>query len=151
MIVGAVMPPATDHASPSPAGFAFPKARRLRRRGDFVRLHPSRARVHTPHFLLLIGEGPSVEAAARLGVTVTRKVGSAVERNRVKRLVREAFRLDPGLLPNGVDVVVIAKDGAPTLALADVQAEWDVVRGLLRRRAHEVLRGERAPSRKVRP
>lgn len=147
------MPPAShEPASPSPIRLAFPKARRLRRRGDFVRLQPSRTRVHTPHFLLLLGKGPDEAAPARLGVTVTRKVGSAVERNRVKRVVREAFRLDPALLPAGVDLVVIAKDGAPTLGLAAVQAEWDGVRPLMQRRAREVLRGEvKEPSRARRP
>jgi ribonuclease P protein component len=90
----------------------------------------------------VLGKGPDAAAASRLGVTVTRKVGSAVERNRVKRVVREAFRLDPGLLPAGVDLIVIAKDGAPTLGLAAVQGEWDGVRPLLQRRAREVLRGE---------
>lgn len=131
----------TDPALPSPAPRPFPKERRLRRRGDFVRLQPSRTRVHTPHFLLVLGKGPSETTPARLGVTVTRKVGSAVARNRVKRVVREAFRLDPALLPAGVDLVVIAKDGAPALGLADVQREWLEVRPLLQRRAKEALRG----------
>ena len=153
MIVGAVMPPTVhDPASPSRPRLAFSKARRLRRRGDFVRLQPSRTRVHTPHFLLLLGKSPNEAAPARLGVTVTRKVGSAVERNRVKRVVREAFRLDPGLLPDGVDLVVIAKDGAPTLGLFAVQAEWDGVRPMLQRRARDVLRGDvKAPARGKRP
>ncbi len=96
-------------------------------------------RVHTAHFVLIVGRGLSSDSPSRLGVTVTRKVGSAVRRNRVKRLVREAFRLDPALLPAGVDLVVIAKDGAPLLGLADVQGEWAAVRKLLQRRAHEVL------------
>ncbi len=78
-------------------------------------------------------------------MTVTRKVGSSVRRNRVKRLVREAFRLDPELLPHGIDLVVIAKDGAPTLALADVQQEWAAVRALLLKRCRELPDpGERA-------
>lgn len=100
--------------------------------------------MHTPHFVLVVAPGPDASAASRLGVTVTKKVGTAVRRNRVKRLVREAFRLCPELLPAGIDLVVIAKDGAPTLRLADVQSEWASVRGLLQRRAREVL--TRAPA-----
>lgn len=96
-------------------------------------------RVHTPHFVLIVARGPEPSAPSRLGVTVTRKVGSSVRRNRVKRLVREAFRLDPELLPVGIDLVVIAKEGAPTLALADVQSEWAGVRVLLLKRCREAL------------
>jgi ribonuclease P protein component len=96
--------------------------------------------------VLVVAPGPELTAPSRLGVTVTKKVGTAVRRNRVKRLVREAFRLCPDLLPSGVDLVVIAKDGAPTLGLADVQTEWAAVRPLLLRRAREVLtRGPTVP------
>jgi ribonuclease P protein component len=96
-------------------------------------------RVHTAHFVLIVARGPEPGALSRLGITVTKKIGTAVKRNRVKRLVREAFRLDPALLPDGIDLVVIAKEGAPTLALTDVQAEWGGVHKLLQRRAAEVL------------
>jgi ribonuclease P protein component len=100
--------------------------------------------VHTPHFVLVVAPGPLASALSRLGVTVTKKVGTAVRRNRVKRLVREAFRLCPDLLPSGIDLVVIAKEGAPELGLSDVQAEWSAVRPLLQRRAREVLTAGRS-------
>jgi ribonuclease P protein component len=99
----------------------------------------------------LLGAGPSPSAPSRLGVTVTRKVGVAVARNRVKRLVREAFRLAPTLLPAGIDLVVIAKDGAPTLALADVQREWSAVLPLLQRRAREVAKSAASTTRREPP
>lgn len=125
---------------------AFPKERRLRARRDFVAAQEAGRRVHTPHFVLVVARGPDAAAASRLGVTVTKKVGTAVRRNRVKRLVREAFRLCPDLLPSGIDLVVIAKDGAPTLGLVDVQGELASVRPLLQRRAREVLtRGPAVP------
>jgi ribonuclease P protein component len=127
---------ARDLARPS---YAFPRERRLRARREFVAAQESGRRVHTAHFVLIVAPGPNVAAPSRLGVTVTKKVGSAVRRNRVKRLVREAFRLCPDLVPTGIDLVVIAKDGAPTLGLADVQSEWTAVRPLLQRRAREVL------------
>ena len=118
---------------------SFPKERRIRARRDFVAAQASGRRVHTAHFVLIVGRGPQKEAPSRLGITVTKKIGTAVRRNRVKRLVRETFRLDPTLLPSGIDLVVIAKEGAPTLGLADVQGEWEGVRKLLQRRATEVL------------
>ena len=55
-------------------------------------------------------------AKCRLGITVSRKVGSAVTRNRVKRRVREWFRARRGSLGSGVDWVVIARAPAATLA-----------------------------------
>ena len=60
---------------------------------------------------------------ARLGVTVSRKVGNAVVRNRVKRRIREWFRRDGSALAQGRDVVVIARASAASLEGSAVFAE----------------------------
>jgi len=82
--------------------------------------------------MLVAKSSASVDAPSRLGVVAAKKTGGAVVRNRIKRLCRECFRLDPKWLPPGVDLVVIAKPGAGDLKLADVQAEWSRARPKLR-------------------
>ena len=59
----------------------------------------------------------------RLGITVSRKVGNAVRRNRIKRLVREFFRLNKSLFPAGYDVVVMARRDMPPLKYQEVCRE----------------------------
>jgi len=127
----------------------FGRDRRVRKRSEFIHVQGASRRVTTPHFVLLVAAravkaGEAKAHPARLGFIVTRKVGCAVERNRIRRVCRECFRMWSGLLPNGVDLVVIARQGAEKLGLASVRAEWGEVSKLLRRRAEEALarRGE---------
>lgn len=62
---------------------------------------------------------------SRLGVTVSRKVGNAVVRNRVKRLLRETFRLHPEFFRWPIDLVVIAKREVRAERLSDVVREFE--------------------------
>jgi ribonuclease P protein component len=152
-------------------GLRLTRSQRIRKRADFVRIQDGGTRVSTRHFLLLLsaqlpgrpgapavhpatGAGSATGAApatgkgpARLGVVASRKVGGSVERNRAKRLVREAFRKHQDLFPPNIDVVIIVRQGAHELACADVEAELTGVGPLLQRRAASVLRDGAAPSR----
>jgi len=106
-------------------------------------------RVSTPHFVLLVAaKQPDPVGPARLGIVVTRKVGNAVQRNRIKRVCRECFRMFVGLVPEGIELVVIARSGAHELGLADVRAEWERARPSLAKRAAAVLTAAAAASAK---
>lgn len=91
------------------------------RRPDFLRATGEGRRLVTDYFLVFVYERED-DDGPRLGITVTRKVGKAVRRNRIKRLVREWFRQrSPRLGP--CDVVVIARRDIPTRL--DVRAVAD--------------------------
>jgi len=68
-------------------------------------------------------QSPGTTSETRLGITASRKVGGAVERNRAKRLVREFFRLHRAKLQPGSDIVVIVRAGADKLSLEHAEEE----------------------------
>lgn len=112
-----------------------PKRGRLTRSGDFDRAFKdgtSRANRHAILYRFPRGDSES----ARLGVSVSKKVGGAVERNKVKRCLREQFWQLPGVEQSGVDYVAVARpsllellerDGAEAVAgsLAELVTDSD--------------------------
>lgn len=121
---------------------AFGPDRRLRAHREFVRAQRMGRRVITAHFVLLVSASPDSAKAPklpRLGLVVSRKVGGAVARSRIKRVCRECFRTWPDLLPLGTDLVAIAKPGAERLNLTQLRHEWLSVHRRLLQRATEAL------------
>lgn len=105
-----------------PAGEGFPRAARIRRRREFLTLGRSGKRYQARHFVVLVEPR---QGDSRLGVTVSRKVGGSVARNLVKRRVREAFRRHPQRLLANHDLVVIARNGAPSISVHDLTHELE--------------------------
>jgi ribonuclease P protein component len=111
----------------------FLRDQRIRGRAEFREIQQRSQRVVLPHFVLLLRLAVESKFGPRLGVTASRKVGSAVVRNRVKRLVREAFRATRQTWPNEAEVVVIVRRAEPDWCLSEVIAEWVRAEGLIRR------------------
>jgi ribonuclease P protein component len=110
---------------------------RVRRRFEYEAAQNRGQKLHTRSFLVFVyartGEDPS--GAPRLGVTVSKKVGNAVVRNRIKRMIREAFRTRKSLFPPGRDIVVVAKRAAAEADSASVVEQLETLcRRHLRRR-----------------
>jgi ribonuclease P protein component len=97
----------------------FPPSARLRKRSDYIAVQGSGRKVHTQHFLVLVRRQ---EGSGRVGITVSKKVGNAVTRNRVKRLVREFVR-QTRWIPEHCDLVIIAKRSAAEIDFAELSRD----------------------------
>src|SRR3954447_2004645 len=96
--------------SDRPSGGRGPKRRRLSRSAEFERVY-RHGRSKGNRFLVLYAfpREDSDDAGPRLGLSVGRRVGGAVDRTRVKRVLREAFWEEARRLPEGSDYVVVAR------------------------------------------
>lgn len=117
------------------------KPGRLSRAAEFDRVYKNGRSQANRHLVLYAFANHS--AAPRLGLSVPKKVGGAVERNRVKRLLREAFEHSGGSAAEGYDVVVVARPAVSELA------ERDGLAGVARSLTELLVRAgllERAPA-----
>ncbi|HEV3005968.1 MAG TPA: ribonuclease P protein component [Pirellulales bacterium] len=99
----------SQHESSRAMSQGFPARFRIRRGADFQRVYRRRL-IASDGCLVLYGCENGLDFP-RLGLSVSRKVGGAVQRNRWKRLLREAFRLGRHELPAGLDLVVVPRAG----------------------------------------
>lgn len=105
-----------------PAGESFPRRARLQRKREFERVFSAGQRCSAPALRLIIARNDA--GIPRLGLAVSRKVGGAVARNRVKRRLREIFRRERGLLPEPLDIVVVPQAGVDRLTFAELREQF---------------------------
>ena len=119
------------------------RADRVRRRPEFERAYETGVRIHGRYMMLFVV--PNGGITPRLGVAATRKLGSAVERNRAKRLAREIFRRHR--VAAGFDIVIVPRREMLDAPFSSLEADYVAT---LDRRKHERQRPQPARSRRDR-
>jgi ribonuclease P protein component len=99
---------------------ALPRAERVRRRPDFERAYDAGARIHARFMTVFIA--PNGGAYSRFGVAATRKLGSAVERNRAKRRSRELFRRHK--VAAGLDIIIVPRRELLDAPFVSLEADY---------------------------
>jgi ribonuclease P protein component len=112
-----------------PEGASFPRTARLLKHSDFECVYKQGRRHFSPHMTVFYL--PQTEGTARFGFTVGRVLGGAVQRNRIKRRLREAVRLRRSLLKGPVDVVINPKKSVLVVefpaVLEEVRRAFDMI------------------------
>jgi ribonuclease P protein component len=107
----------------SPQASSFPKTRRLLKKTDFDRTFDQGSKFVSSMLVVIAAKTPATDSAPdldRIGLVVSKKVGNSVVRNRVKRVLREAFRIAEG---RGLDLVVIARPAAANADFTEMEKD----------------------------
>jgi ribonuclease P protein component len=99
----------------------LPKSERLQRGHQFRRVYEHGRKVVGKLLVLYVADNPP--AGRAVGVVTSRKIGGAVTRNRARRLLREAYRLNKQKLETNLQIVMVARGGINGKRLQDVEAE----------------------------
>lgn len=100
------------HERPASIGLRFTKSQHLRKPAEFETVYAAKQRAGDSR--LLVFAVRNVLGWTRIGLSVSKKHGGSVQRQRLKRLLREAFRLSQQQLPAGLDLVLIPKGDGTT-------------------------------------
>ena len=106
-----------------PGSLAFRRERRLTRSAEFLRVKTAGRVVRGGLLLMGLLEGTG-DGQFRLGVVTSKRVGSAVVRNRVRRRLREVVRRHQHAIGSGVWIVLIARPAAANASYAALEDEW---------------------------
>ena len=104
----------------------FPKSTRLTRAGEFSKLKREGASFHGKLFVLSVLKS-APDSATRVGFITSRRVGGAVERNLVRRRLREIVRASLGEMCEGVWLVLIARQAAARASFQALREEWQIL------------------------
>ncbi|MBM3235571.1 ribonuclease P protein component [Candidatus Poribacteria bacterium] len=110
-----------SNLSPPKQRLGFPDSLRLTKKREFEKVYKNGRRYWNKTFVIYIM--PNKINITRLGLTVSKKVGKSVKRNRVKRLIRESFRLSQEQIMPGYDIVVVAQPSAYGLKYQQARLE----------------------------
>lgn len=105
----------------------FPRAARLLSPGDFARVYAVRRSAASGPLVLYACPRAQAAQPTRLGLSVSRRIGNAVVRNRWKRRLREAFRQVRSLLPQGNDFVIVVRSGTVPMGAAGARQVEEMV------------------------
>jgi len=114
-----------QHVNPAAGGREYPKTARVLRTAEFRNIYDNGVRLSTPLFAAFCLFQPD-GAGARLGLTVPRAVGKSVQRNRIKRRLREAFRLQRSLF-GPWDIVLNPRRALLDVSVADIERALEKV------------------------
>jgi ribonuclease P protein component len=113
-----------DQATQTKSQGRFPKCHRLLRHSDFERVYKQGRRHFSAHMTAFYLRRPDDDLkGARVGFTVSKALGGAVQRNRIRRRLREAVRLNGFPYDMSVDVVINPKRSALSAEFSDLQNE----------------------------
>ena len=130
-------PPSSRKRAQEISRLAWNKERRLLRSPEFTACYEQGRKHYCKSFILFVRKRSQPEGGLRLGLTVSKKVGHAVARNRIKRVVREYFRLHQSDFELPLDIVVVPKRNleAQQLTLAFATEEFTPLFNRLRSEA----------------
>jgi ribonuclease P protein component len=107
------------------APYGFPKDERIRERREFTDLFNNASKTHSSHLVLF--RRSNSRQCARVGITASRKVGGAVVRNRIKRLIREYYRQHKADFIPGFDYSLVVKKSFSRLSRGAAEDELSVI------------------------